>query len=1280
MRRFILPISLLISGCSSLGGSHKHEPLIGSLENQIPDSIIETQPVSHREAAIHQYQAYLASNPDDKYAPEAMRRLADLTLENEQNADIQGTSPSNKTPSKAAELYQTLLDQYPDSKNSETVAYQLARAYEQHGDEKTTFKALTAYAQQYPEASNIAEIQFRRGEYLFSMGEYEDAEKAYLAAVSKSNRSDFFLPALYKAGWSQFKQNTIEASLTTFMRLLDNTIADHNSANLPTNISKAEQGRLQDTLRAIGLGFSYLGSADEIDRYFTKNGHKTYEPLLYASLASLHFKKQRFSDAAETWRHFSSIHPDHPEAPLFQAHVIDVYTHAGFNDRALIEKQAFVNTYLPGSPYWEKHDISQSEEIISKTENWLNDITIHYHAIADEDKTPAAYATASQWYTTYLNGFPDSDKTPAINFLFAELLLDANQLQRAIEEFERTAYDYAKHPQSAESGYAALLAYTDYEKTLSEEKKTTWHRKGIDSAIRFSDSFPNHSQALAVRLRAAEQLFALKDFTAAIKTAKTLVDRETISPVIALPAWTILANAWYETSDFVKAEGAYNQVLALLPAEDTERVSIQTRLAASIYKQGEMARQSGQLTMAIKHFTRVAQVLPGSAIAATADYDTAAAYITLRKTYEPLLYASLASLHFKKQRFSDAAETWRHFSSIHPDHPEAPLFQAHVIDVYTHAGFNDRALIEKQAFVNTYLPGSPYWEKHDISQSEEIISKTENWLNDITIHYHAIADEDKTPAAYATASQWYTTYLNGFPDSDKTPAINFLFAELLLDANQLQRAIEEFERTAYDYAKHPQSAESGYAALLAYTDYEKTLSEEKKTTWHRKGIDSAIRFSDSFPNHSQALAVRLRAAEQLFALKDFTAAIKTAKTLVDRETISPVIALPAWTILANAWYETSDFVKAEGAYNQVLALLPAEDTERVSIQTRLAASIYKQGEMARQSGQLTMAIKHFTRVAQVLPGSAIAATADYDTAAAYITLQQIPQAIETLESWRQSYPDHKLNIDASRKLAVLYRNNKQPLQAATAYAYLAEQGTDPQQQREARWTAASLFLEGGDKAAASRGFTAYIQHHPIPQEQAMEARAKLVDIYTSTGNNQQQHYWQQQIITAYDTSTNKTDRGRYLAAHAQLSLAEPLLTAYSSVALVEPLQQNLLLKKKYLTQAINAYSKAASYHIADVSTESTYQTGHLYADFSESLMQSQRPASLSAEELEQYDILLEEQAFPIEEQAIEIHEANVSNIADDHYDDWTRKSLAELARLLPARYRKIERSETYVKP
>ena len=77
-------------------------------------------------------------------------------------------------------------------------------------------------------------------------------------------------------------------------------------------------------------------------------------------------------------------------------------------------------------------------------------------------------------------------------------------------------------------------------------------------------------------------------------------------------------------------------------------------------------------------------------------------------------------------------------------------------------------------------------------------------------------------------------------------------------------------------------------------------------------------------------------------------------------------------------------------------------------------------------------------------------------------------------------------------------------------------------------------------------------------------------------------------------------------------------------------------------------------------------------------LESERPRNLNAEELEQYDFLLEEQAYPFEEKAIGVHETNAARTVDGVYDGWVRKSLEALAEMLPARYAKQERSETFV--
>lgn len=59
-------------------------------------------------------------------------------------------------------------------------------------------------------------------------------------------------------------------------------------------------------------------------------------------------------------------------------------------------------------------------------------------------------------------------------------------------------------------------------------------------------------------------------------------------------------------------------------------------------------------------------------------------------------------------------------------------------------------------------------------------------------------------------------------------------------------------------------------------------------------------------------------------------------------------------------------------------------------------------------------------------------------------------------------------------------------------------------------------------------------------------------------------------------------------------------------------------------------------------------------------------------ELEQYDMLLEEQAYPFEETAIQIHEQNISRVQKGLYDDYVKQSFSALSRFMPARYNKPE--------
>ena len=105
-----------------------------------------------------------------------------------------------------------------------------------------------------------------------------------------------------------------------------------------------------------------------------------------------------------------------------------------------------------------------------------------------------------------------------------------------------------------------------------------------------------------------------------------------------------------------------------------------------------------------------------------------------------------------------------------------------------------------------------------------------------------------------------------------------------------------------------------------------------------------------------------------------------------------------------------------------------------------------------------------------------------------------------------------------------------------------------------------------------------------------------------------------------------------------------------------------------MQEAVNLYGRASSYGISETTTEATYAIANIYYSFNKALLTSERPKHLNSDELEQYQILLEDQAFPFEEKSIEFHAINLSHVKEGVYDEWIKKSHMQLKQLFPVRY------------
>ncbi len=472
----LLPCILSISACSWLRDDKEPEPpTIKELEKR-EVSIIEGDAINtNRQAAMENYRAYLEATKKSQLRPEAQRRLADLEMERVE--ELQNEALEQERELSAAEkadyqnairLYEDLLQNHPGKKGNDRILYQLARAYELSGETEKALSTFDKLVLRDTESAYYEESQFRRGEMLFSLSKYRAAEVAYKSVLQTKRESPFQLKAQYKLGWARFKQNKYRAAMDSYIAVMDTMLADKEigpEVNDIKDLSRGNKELLNDTLRITSITLSYLDGYNTLVKLEKSKGDRDYIHLLYLRLGRLYLKQERIRDAAETLNAFSRNHPEHELAPFLHLQVIETYKKGGFPSQTLQAKRDFVIRYGKDSRYWQIHDLQARERIVGHLKTNLTELAQYYHALAQKSKKGTDYREAANWYQRYLNSFPNDPKAPSIRFLLAESLYESKQYLAAANQYEQTAYNYPAHKQSAEAGYASLLAYQAHEKS-----------------------------------------------------------------------------------------------------------------------------------------------------------------------------------------------------------------------------------------------------------------------------------------------------------------------------------------------------------------------------------------------------------------------------------------------------------------------------------------------------------------------------------------------------------------------------------------------------------------------------------------------------------------------------------------------------------------------------------------------------------------------------------------------------------------------------------------------
>ncbi len=829
-----------------------------------------------------------------------------------------------------------------------------------------------------------------------------------------------------------------------------------------------------------------------------------------------------------------------------------------------------------------------------------------------------------------------------------ELGEEAEEIVPAAKVSGVAAYlaELEKNPQDAGNEDVLYKLARAYE----QQGETT---KALDALQKLIRRYPNSSYVAEARFRVAEGLFIQQNYQQAASTYDGILNNKKDN--------AYYYHALYKRGWSLFKLGRYQQALddffAVLEHYDSAG-DLNSRANQELYADAQRA-----INMCFVNMKGPASV---SEFFARNQYHR----------YIETVYQSLADYYLAQERFSDAVQTWSTYVQHYPNSQYSPRYLLKIVDTWKQQGFEKNYVAAQERLINDYGLHAPFWNNHKPEQFSDVRAALKQNTRLLAEHYHIKARESGNKSDYVQAANWYRKYLKNYPDEKDAAELNYLYAEILEEAGQYRNAVAEYNAVVKKYPQFAMRADAGYAAVLLTFQQAESGPRQEREQWRKQSYETALNFAKLFPGDGRASDVLLHLAEGSYRRGEYPEAITLARRVVTQG--SRQQKQKALLIIGHSQFETGKYLSAEQTYGTLLQTGRVAKNERREINKRMALSIYRQGEAAQKTGNLSAAVKHFLRVREEVPASSIVATAEYDAAAGLISMKNWPAAIEVLERFREEQPGHKLQHEVTRKLALAYTSSNEPIKAAQEFERLAVVESDAEKRSAALWKAAELYDSNNYLDQAAKLYKQYVKEYPAPFDVAMEARQKLVALYSKTGDDKRRDYWRKQIIDVDRKAPVSNERSRYLAMTAAVEIADAKYRDYQAVQLTIPLKKSLRKKKKLLKQAIDAYALVAGYGDAATITRAGYQIGEIYYDFARALMKSERPRGLNDEELEQYDILLEEQAFPFEEKALEFYRSNRIRITDGLYDEWIRKSLERLAEIFPARYSRPEKQDAYI--
>lgn len=587
--------------------------------------------------AASYFEDYLAHYPESRFTADILVRLAQLYYEIDKNAylDRVASSGGDFIPadySRTIELYQRVLNQYPESEVEDVALYSLGYALNEMGDPEGAISNYRRLLREYPESPLAAETNVRAGDFYFDAFEFDSAFVFYNQVLNYPGAtSTIYQFGVYKLGWTAYLLNRYEHSIALFGYLIrDSQRMDLLGLRRNTDmVSEAIEYLAHDFMEqktgpAVQLATNFLDYFDD---------HQVTVDVL-TQMGDFYLEQGFWMESIEAYEALLQRDPYSSQAPFIQSRIAVAYEGAGDFANAVQARENIVDRYGPESEWaMQSGDSTVFQQVDSLRASSLQHSIGYYanqilEAQGDPSVTGPMYETLVGKIELYLSDYSDARQAYEFRFLLGDAYYNTGEYSRAGDVYLEVVYDSTSGQQREN---AAGNAFSSYYEAYSEPGADSLYlrEKMHEVAMYYADNYPQGEFAAQFLFADAGSHYNAVDYATARQAYMRVYNEYPSSPYTARSA-RFLAAAYEAEQLYSDAEIWYGRAAdaAAITGEDLGE-DVEQLAAAVAYRDAETLAQSEDiesLLAAAARFEESARSHPGTEVAPVSLYDAGDTY------------------------------------------------------------------------------------------------------------------------------------------------------------------------------------------------------------------------------------------------------------------------------------------------------------------------------------------------------------------------------------------------------------------------------------------------------------------------------------------------------------------------------------------------------------------------------------------------------------------------------------------------------------------------------